>query len=187
MYRIFISFFTILILISCNKSEENIYELNPDKDFYFVKKENGDSMKVFAEPFRFNYSKPKYLIISRFNKNINKFEVQSVLLKVKQNYYNYFNLKKKDSLDENSFVFLTKQEKIIENEIEPKPISYWKKSTEIFKKEDNGVYSRELFFTSPNNYKLDFGTYYYDEDFRIFKIVEIVGNDTITYEQKNGS
>jgi len=126
------------------------------------------------------------LIISRFNNPQKKFEVESILLKVKKDYYNYFNLEKKDSLDENSFVFLTKEEKIIENEIEPKPLGYWKKGTEIFKKEDNGTYSRQLFFTSPNNYKLDFGKYYYDKNFRVFKIVETIGNDTITYEQKNG-
>ena len=107
-------------------------------------------------------------------------------MKVKQDYYNYFNLDNKDSLDRNSFVFLTKKEKIIENEIEPEPIGYWKKSTEIFKKENNGIYSRQLFFTSPNNYKLDFGKYYYDENFRVIKIVETIGNNTITYEQKNG-
>ena len=179
MNRIIPLFIILIFFLSCKKSDKKIYELIPDKEFYYIKKENGDSIKVYAERFKLDYSKPKFLTISRFNHSIKKFNIESILLNVDSNYYNYFNLSKKDSLDENSYVFLTKRERKIENDIEPTPISYWKKGTEIFKKEYDGVYSRQLFFTSPQNYILDFGKYYYYEDYKIFKIVETIGKDTI--------
>ena len=105
-----------------------------------------------------------------------------ILLNVKNEYFNYFNIKNKDSIDENSIVLLTKTPQKIENEIDPNPINYWKKGTEIFKKESEGIYSRQLFFTSPNNYILDFGKYYYDENYKIFKIEETINKVKITYK-----
>ncbi len=172
----------IFLFMCCSKSPKDIYELRPDKSFYFLKKENGDSIKTFAEPFLLDYSKPKFLKISRYNSNSKKFELEMTLLNVKGEYYNYYNLQNKDSIDEGSFVFLTKEAKVLENIIDTNPLNYWKKGTEIFKAESNGVYSRQLYFTSPKNYILDFGKYYYDEDYKILKIVETIGRDKITYE-----
>ena len=171
-----------LLLYNCEKSKKNIYDLKPDREYYYLLKENGDSIKIKTEPYRLNYSKPKFLIISRFNDNIKKFKVDCVLLKVKDKYYNYFNLDKKDSIDENSFVFLTKDPQIIENIIDTTGINYWKKGTEIYKMEGNGIYSRHLFFTNPTGYVLDFGKYYYDKDYKIYKIEETVQGNKITYK-----
>jgi len=172
----------LLLIIGCEKSKKSFYELKPDKDFYFLKKENGDSLKIIAEPFLLDYSKPKFLKISRFNTDKKKYENEMILLNVKNQYFNYFNIKNKDSIDENSSVFLTKIPQKIENNIESNPLNYWKKGTEIFKKESDGTYSRQLFFTSPNNYILDFGKYYYDENYKIFKIEETINKVKITYE-----
>ena len=171
-----------LLIIGCKKAEKRIYELKPDKEFYFLKKENGDSLKITAEPFLLDYSQPKFLKISRFNNDKKKYETEMILLNVKNEYFNYFNIKNKDSIDENSIVFLTKTPQKIENDIDPNPINYWKKGTEIFKKESEGIYSRQLFFTSPNNYILDFGKYYYDENYKIFKIEETINKVKITYK-----
>ncbi|SEV80968.1 hypothetical protein [Kaistella antarctica] len=171
-----------VLLYNCEKSKKNIYDLKPDKEYYYLLKENGDSIKIKTEPYRLNYSKPKFLIISRFNDNMKKFEVDCVLLKVKDKYYNYFNLDKKDSIDENSFVFLSKDPQIIENIIDTTGINYWKKGTEIYKMEGNGIYSRHLFFTNPTRYVLDFGKYYYDKDYKIYKIEETVRGNKITYK-----
>lgn len=181
MNRSFGFLLLFFLLQNCHKSKKYVYDLKPDKEFYHLLKENGDSIKIKAEPYRLNYSKPKFLIISRFNDNRKKFEVDYVLLRVKDKYYNYFNLDKKDSIDENSFIFLTKNPKIIENKIEDSRIN-WKKGTEIYKMERNGIYSRHLFFTDSNGYILDFGKYYYDNDYRIFKIEETVRGKKITYK-----
>lgn len=172
----------IFLFMCCSKSEDDIYELRPDKSFYFLKKENGDSIKIFAEPLLLDYSERKFLKISRYNSTSKKFEREMILLKVKDEYFNYYNLQNKDSIDEGSFVFLSKEPKVIENRIDTNPLNYWKKGTEIFKIESSGDYSRQLYFTSPKNYILDVGKYYYDEDYKIFKVVETIGRDQITYE-----
>ena len=170
------------LIIGCNKTKKNIYELKPDKEYYFLKKENGDSIKIPTESYQFDYSTKKFLKISCFNSNTKKYKTKMILLNVKGEYYNYFNIKNKDSIDQSSYIFLTKHPQIIENKIDSNPINYWKKGTEIFKKESKGVYSRQLFFTGPNNYILDFGKYYFDENYRIFKIEETIGKNKITYK-----
>ena len=170
------------LIIGCNKTEQKIYELKPDKEYYFLKKENGDSIKIPTESYLFDYSTKKFLKISYFNSNTKKYKTKMILLNVKGEYYNYFNIMNKDSIDQNSYIFLTKHPQIIENKIDSNPINYWKKGTEIFKKESKGVYSRQLFFTGPNNYIFDFGKYYFDENYRIFKIEETIGKNKITYK-----
>ena len=145
-------------------------------------KENEDSIKITAEPYKLDYSRPKFLTISRFNSNVKKFEVESVLLNVKDTYYNYFNLHKKDSIDENSFIYLSKKPAILENPIDNLGDVHWKKATEIYKIESKGIYSRHLFFTNKKGYILDFGKFYYDKDYKIFKIEETIRGKKITYK-----
>jgi len=51
MDRIFVYSFTILSIISCKKNEENIYELNPDKEFILSKKKMEIQLKYFQNLF----------------------------------------------------------------------------------------------------------------------------------------
>ena len=70
----------LFLLFACAKSDKSIYELKPDAQFYYLLKENEDSIKITAEPYQLDYSRPKFLTISRFNSNVKKFEVESVCL-----------------------------------------------------------------------------------------------------------
>lgn len=189
-------YFTIFFLsfISCEKEEkEDILEPNV-KYVYTEPSYFGKRKKYKIGKYKVDYSEKGFIKIS-YSETDNFGKPKTILLNKNNKYYNYFDLSEKDSLSNKSYLFFSKNhsdsyrsiEKISGSDLEPPPpyvdefnraFEYFDDSI-IFKKIDN----LNLMYIKDNNVRrITSAEYYYDDNFRIKKIIERFGKTTVTYK-----
>ncbi len=185
----------ILLLFTSCKKKENKDILESDIKYVYTEPSYlGERKKYKIGNYKIDYSDKGFIKIS-YSETDNFGNPNTVLLNKNNRYYNYFDLSQKDSLSKHSYLYFSKNtsdsyrsiEKISTSNLEPpppyfkefnRPFEYFDDSI-IFKKIDN----LNLMYIKDNNLgRITSSEYYYDDDFRIKKIVERFGKTTITYK-----
>lgn len=184
----------LLLFTSCGKKENKDILESDIKYIYTEPSYLGERKKYKIGKYKIDYSDKGFIKIS-YSETYNFGKPQKILLNKNDKYYDYFDLSQKDSLSKKSYLFLSKNysdsyrsiEKTSTSNLEPPPpyfdefnrtFEYFDDSI-IFKKIDN----LNLMYIKDNNLgRITAAEYYYDDDFRIKKIVERFGKTTITYK-----
>lgn len=184
----------LLLYFSCQENNDfDILESNT-KTISF-ESANSDRKKEFKiGKYKIDYSS-KDLIKIYYTENSNFNKPNRILLYKKDKYYADYDFSKKDSLSDKSILFFSKNtsdsyrilEKISTSNLEPlppyfdslgKPFEYFDDSI-VFKKYEN----LNLMYIKDNNLgKVRGAKYYYDNNYRIKKIVEELGDKQIIYK-----
>lgn len=184
----------LLLFTSCGKKENKDILESDIKYVYTEPSYLGERKKYKIGKYKIDYSDKGFIKIS-YSETYNFGKPQKILLNKNDKYYDYFDLSQKDSLSKKSYLFLSKNysdsyrsiEKTSTSNLEPltpyfdeffRTFEYFDDSI-IFKKIDN----LNLMYIKDNNLgRITAAEYYYDDDFRIKKIVERFGKTTITYK-----
>ena len=182
-----LSIFNLLVFVfcfNCSKKCEDVYYLKsqikkvPTKLLRFATEDEFKNSK-----YKIDYSEKGYIKISYNNKNKIK------LLQIGNKFYNYYDLNRKDSLNSNSYLYLSLNPKDSyqrfyeidkSNDVPPPPyqFSIYNDSI-IFKNEGNLT---KVYLKDNNENRIKSWVIYYDSNFKIMKIEEKLFDIIINYE-----
>ena len=179
---------SVILFVSCNKQRET-YELKSETmSIHSVLPHFGIERIHKIGKYKIDYAEKRHLKISYSDEPY--YGTSKInLLKINNKYYNYFDLNSKDSLNANSYLFLSTDpadsyRKLFE--LKPKngepPLpnqSRYLDDSVIFKKEKDLIkmYIKD---NQSGNYRTP--EYYYNDQYEIVKIIERVFDERIIYE-----
>lgn len=192
--QIFYLIYIFLFFISCEK-KKNIDILESDVKYIYTESSYlGERKKYKIGKYKIDYSDKGFIKIS-YSETKNFGKPKTILLYKNNKYYDYFDLSQKDSLARNSYLFLSKNpsdsyrsiEKISTSNLEPPP-PYFDNLNNHFEYFDDSIVFKKienlnLMYIKDNNLKkINAAEFYYDDNFKVKKIIERFGKNTITYK-----
>ncbi|QOW09877.1 hypothetical protein Q73A0000_05620 [Kaistella flava (ex Peng et al. 2021)] len=185
------SLVSFILCFNCCSKNEDIYNLKsqlkkvPSKLLRFGTKE-----EYINSQYKIDYSEKGYIKIAYLNNSISQNKINAVkLLRVKNKYYNGYDLDEKDSLNTNSYLYLSlnpndSYQRIYNlktsDDTPPPPYEFpVYNDSIIFKKNGNLT---KMFIKDNNTNRIKSTIIYYDSNFRIKKIEQKIYDVIINYE-----
>ena len=183
------------LIISCGKENNKNYILESNLDKITIEFPDSKKVKEYKiGKYKIDYSTDGFIKIFYSENSIFK-TPKTILLRKNGKYYNDFDLNSKDSLSAKSHLFFSKNpndsyrtiEKISNSNLEPPP-PYFSDEKNYFEYFDDSIIFKKkerlnLMYIKDNNLdKISSSEYYYDENYRIIKIIEKFGKTEIEYK-----